>query len=333
MELLKPRRLREGDILLITAPASSISTLAEEAVQRGIAALEELGLRVEISPHAYSQYGHTAGPAKERARVLVDAFENPDVDGIMTVWGGFNSNDLIEYLDYQAIRDHPKVFVGYSDITILNTVFYLRAGLVSFHGPAFVTMTHPFLMGYEVEEFRKVIMEGETPHTVSPSPTFIDDPYHYRHPEVLPIDQENPGWDVINPGAAEGRLIGGNLGTLLALTGTDFWPDLEGMILFVEDDEEESTSSVARYFRQLRHIGVFDEITGLLIGRFPQAVGFKGDDSLRMIIQECTEGYDFPTVSEMDFGHTSPIMTIPVGVRSRLDTEKKELTYLEAGVY
>ena len=332
MELLKPERLKEGDALLIVAPASSMADLAEEAVRRGIANLEALGLNVEINPYARVRYGHTSGPAEERAGVLMDAFEDPDVDGIMAVWGGFNSSDLIEHLDYRAIRDHPKVFVGYSDVTILNTVLYTRAGMVTFHGPAFVTMTHPFLMEYEVEELRKVIMEGEAPHTVRTSPTFIDDPYYYRHPEVIPMEQGNPGWDVIRPGVVEGRLMGGNLGTLLALAGTGYWPDLGGTILFVEDDEEESTASVARYFRQLRHIGVFDEIAGLMIGRFPQAVGFREGDSLRMIIRECTEDYDFPIVSEMDFAHTNPLMTIPVGVRARLDAGRRELTYLEAGV-
>jgi len=332
MRLVKPPRLKEGDTLLIVAPASSMDPLTEDAVQRGMTALEALGLRVEISPYAYWRYGHTAGPAEERAGVLMGAFEDPGVDGVMAVWGGFNSNDLIEYLDYRTIRMHPKVFIGYSDITILNTVFYVKAGLVSFHGPAFVTMTHPFLMDYEVEEFRRIIMDGEGPHTVRASPSFIDDPYYYRHPERLPEERQNPGWDVIKPGTAEGRLIGGNLGTFLALAGTEYWPDLEGAMLFVEDDEEESTASVARYFRQLRHIGVFDKVAGLMIGRFPQVVGFKEEDSLRMIVKKCTQGYDFPIVAEMDFGHTNPIMTIPVGIKARLDAEKKELTYLEAGV-
>jgi len=332
MELLKPRRLKEGDTLLIVAPASSMAGLAEEAVRRGVANLEALGFNVVISPFAGSRCGHTAGTPRKRARWLMEAFMDTDVGGMMAVWGGFNSNDIIEYLDFDVIRAHPKVFVGYSDTTIINIVLLERAGLVSFHGPAFVTMTHSFLMAYEVEEFRKIVMEGEAPHAVRASPTFIDDPYHYRHPETLPEERPNPGWDVINPGTAEGRLVGGNLGTLLALAGTPYWPDLGGSILFVEEDEEESTASVARCFRQLRHMGVFDDIVGLVIGRFHGVVGFKDGDSLRMILEECAEGYDFPIVSEVDIGHTNPIITIPVGIRARLDADDRQLIFLEPGV-
>ena len=332
MELIKPKRLSEGDTILVVAPASSMSGLNEEAIERGINNLEALGLNVVIGPHAKMVYGHTAGSPRERAGLLMDCFTDAEIDGIMTVWGGFNSNDVIEYLIYEEIGDNPKVFIGYSDITILNTVLLEKADLVTFQGPAFVTMTHSFLMDYEVEEFRKVVMDGEAPHVLKAHPTFIDDPFYYNHPEKSPEEKPNPGWDVITPGTSEGRIIGGNLGTLLALAGTPYWPHLEGRILFLEDDEAESTASIARYFRQLRHMGVFEEIAGLLIGRCPEVVGFNDRDSLRMILEDCAGGYDFPIVSGLDFGHTNPLITIPVGIRVKINADKKQIEFLESGV-
>lgn len=333
MDLIKPPRLEEGDTLLVVAPSSGMSGLAEEAVALGMANLEALGLEVEISPHARGQYGHAAGPPRERARVLMDAFRDPDVDGVMCVWGGWNSNGLLEYLDWEVFRGNPKVFCGYSDITILTTALHGAAGLVSFQGPSFVTFTHPHLMPWEVLEFKKVLMEGEAPHHVRASSIFIDDPYHYQHPDEPVKEVNNPGWDVHKLGVAEGRLIGGHLGTLLLLAGTPYWPDVEGKMLFVEVDEGEGpTGNVARKFRQLRQMGVFDKVSALMVGRVPGVVGFKEGDSLGMVLDECLEGYDFPAVSGIDFGHTNPIMTIPVGVRARLEAGNNVLTFLESGV-
>ncbi|MCK4399779.1 LD-carboxypeptidase, partial [Candidatus Bathyarchaeota archaeon] len=132
MELVKPHRLREGDTIRLVAPASSMESLDRKDVDRGTRNLEKLGFEVEVSPEALTTWRGTAGPAKERARVLMDGFTDPDVDGLMCVWGGYNSNDLLEYLDWGLIRDNPKPFIGYSDITALNNALLSKSGLVSF---------------------------------------------------------------------------------------------------------------------------------------------------------------------------------------------------------
>ena len=193
MELVKPKRLRQGDTIRVVAPASNMASLEKSAVDRGVENLEKLGLEVEVDPNVYRSYKGTAGRPVKRAESLMDAFLDESVDGIMCVWGGFNSNDIIDHLDYLTIRENPKVFVGYSDITILNTVLYREAGLVNFQGPAFVTFTHEFLMPWEVDVFKQVTMTGRDQIEIRASPTFIDDPFFWKHPEEPVEEKQNPG--------------------------------------------------------------------------------------------------------------------------------------------
>ena len=331
MDLVKPRHLKEGDTLRIVAPSSSMDVLDMTSVRRGVENLEKLGLRVEISPYANRRSGHASGTPRERAKDLMDAFRDPDVDGIMTVWGGWNSNDILSHLDYAEIRRNAKVFVGYSDITTLNIALLERAGLISLQGPAFVTFTHPHLMHWEVEGFRNTIMFATSPREIVASPAYIDDPYYFLHPEKIPQEVTNPGWITHRGGVAEGRLVGGHLGTLLALAGTPYWPDLHHKLLLVEEDEEGGpTGNIARKFRQLEQTGALQEIEALLIGRFPSVVGLKKDDSLEMILEDTLERCEFPVVSDIDFGHTNPIATFPIGVSAKIYADEKRLVYLES---
>jgi len=333
MELVKPNRLRQGDTVRIVAPASNMASLAKSAVERGVENLEKLGFIVEIDPNVYRSYKGTAGRPLERAESLMEAFMDDSVDGIMCCWGGFNSNDIIDYLDYQTIRENPKVFVGYSDITILNTVLYREAGLVNFQGPAFITFTHEFLMPWEVDVFKQVTMDGRDPLELRASPTFIDDPFYWKHPEEPVEERKNPGWGIVNGGEAEGRIIGGHLGTLLCLAGTRYWPDLKDHILFIESDEEDvGAVNIIRQLRHLKHLGALDEVSGLVVGRIPEVLGLKDDRSIESIVGDAMDGLDIPVVTQFDFGHTNPIATIPIGVRGRISAEKKALTLLEAGV-
>lgn len=333
MSPVKPRCLKRGDMIRVVAPASSMDVLDKGAVKRGVENLEKLGLQVEISPHANRRHGHASGTPEERAEDLMSAFTDSGVDGIMAVWGGWNSNDIIDLLDYDEIHDNPKVFIGYSDITTLNTVLLEKAGLVSFNGAAFVTFTHPHLMGWEVEDFKASIMSTAAPREIGAAPTYIDDPYYFLHPDKLPQEIANPGWTIHSEGVAEGKLLGGHLGTLLSLAGTPHWPDFHGKILLVEEDEEGGpTGNIARKFRQLEQTGALDDVEAMLVGRIPAVAGLKEGDSLGMILEETLEGYDFPVVSGVDFGHTNPIATLPIGVNARLDTGRRRLVLLESGV-
>lgn len=133
-------------------------------------------------------------------------------------------------------------------------------------------------------------------------------------------------------GRSEGTIVGGNIGTLLLLAGTKYWPSMRGKILFVEDDEAENPKTIDRFFTQLRHMGVYDQIKGLIIGRFPRCVGLTENDSLEMILQNALKGYRIPVIADFDMGHTDPLMTIPLGAKVSLDATKKRITLLESVV-
>ncbi|MFH2112587.1 MAG: S66 peptidase family protein [Candidatus Bathyarchaeota archaeon] len=333
MDRVKPPKLRPGGKVRVVAPASSMRGLSDAAVARGIRNLETLGLKVEICPQATRDHMGLAGTPEERAEALTEAFTDPAVDAVMCAWGGWNSNDLLPHLDLDAIRESPKPFIGYSDVTVLNSFLLGSAGLVNFQGPAFVTFTHEFLMPWEVECFRKVVMVGETPVRLQPSPTYVDDPFYYMHPEEDVVEKGNPGWRTMRAGVARGILRGGHPESLLTLSGTEYWPDFEGSLLFLEVDEAGGPSlRVLRGLRHLEQLGVFDEVRGVLLGRTPEAAGLTLGLGLPELAMMVLGDRDVPVVAGMDFGHTNPIMTLPVGVEAEVDAGKKALTLLEPGV-
>ncbi len=327
MIMLLPHRLKEGDTIGLVAPSASASHIRKEVWQNGVKKLASKGFHVKEGDHIFCRHGHASGTVKERADDLNGMFADDDVDMVMSVYGGFNSHQLLEHLDYQAIASSGKPFIGFSDVTSLNTAILSQAGLLNFSGPAFVTFCQPDLPRYTENCFDQMLIEGRDHVEIIPSELWAEDPW-YRKPDMGPrVWKENPGWEVIRKGSAEGPVIGGNTGTFLLLSGTRYWPDLEGAILFLEEDDEESPYTIDRYLTQLRHMGVFEQISGLVLGRSPSAVGFTPGDSLRMIVEEATKGYDLPIMAEADFAHTDPLITIPIGGRAVLDTRKPSLTF------
>ncbi|HEX9914853.1 MAG TPA: hypothetical protein VGB32_08040, partial [Candidatus Bathyarchaeia archaeon] len=162
-------------------------------------------------------------------------------------------------------------------------------------------------------------------------PTYVDDPYYYLRPGEGVEERPNPGWRIIRPGRARGTLKGGHLESLLSLAGTGYWPSFEDSLLFLEVDEAGGPSlRVLRALRHLEQLGVFDEAEAVLLGRTPEAAGLSV--GLGELVDVVLDGRDIPVVVGMDFGHTNPIMTIPVGVEAELDTGKSVLTLLEPGV-
>jgi muramoyltetrapeptide carboxypeptidase len=140
----------------------------------------------------------------------------------------------------------------------------------------------------------------------------------------------NPGRQIYRHGKAQGKIIAGNVGTLLLLMGTEFWPNLKNKILIIEDDESETPQTIDRFLTQLRQVGAFKQIKGLIIGRFASSVGFSKSDSLPMILDNALKGYKFPVITEVDFGHTDPLWTIPLGVEIKMDTKKKLMQLCES---
>ncbi|OPY34668.1 MAG: L,D-carboxypeptidase A [Methanomassiliicoccales archaeon PtaU1.Bin124] len=243
-----------------------------------------------------------------------------------SVFGGYNSNHLLDLLDYKAIKRSRKVFCGYSDVTALNTAILTISGLVNFSGPALVTFCQPELPKYTIDNFLAAVCSAEQ-HTVRASDLWAEDRW-FQKPDLGPREwMANPGWTVLQEGTVDGETIGGNLNTLLALAGTDYWPEMHGRVLFIEEDDTGPAALMDRNLQQLRMMGVFDDISGLVVGRIPTRAGFDEKDRFEDAILAATSGYDMPIVTGVDLSHTDPLFTLPLGVGCRLDAQRKEITF------
>lgn len=327
MKKLKPHRLLPGQNLGIIALSSSATRLKPESRKRAYDRIRDFfGVQIIEAPNLDTDLGHAAGSVKERVKSLHDFFKRKDIHGIMSFWGGFNSHQVLEYLDYDMIKSHPKILMGYSDTTTLLSAITHKTGLVTFNAPAVITFAKPVVPNETAACLRSLLIDAEKSYSFPVSKSFSDNQWFLKDEmEFSP----NPGLQVFQKGKAEGTIVGGNIGTLLLLAGTPYWPSMKGKILFIEDDESETTKTLDRFFTQLRHMGVYDQIKGMVIGRFARCVGLSSTDSLDMILKDALKGYRFPVITEFDMGHTDPIMTIPLGARVEIDANKKIITLLE----
>ena len=334
--MIVPSRLRTGDTIGIVSPASPVAAFCSKRFARGVENLEKMGFSVRVAEHATARHGHTAGTIEDRVSDIHTMFSDTDVRAIITTIGGFNSNQLLEYLDYDLIARHPKILMGYSDITAVLLAIHKMTGLVTFLGPAIMPQFGEAggLHRYTAEWFHAILMEPTLPIELTPSNLSIHEQLRWDTEDTRPRREEpHPGPRVLKDGVATGPIIAGNLGTMLALASTRYFPDLDGVILCVEDDEEESPGTIDRFLTQLRHMGVFERIVALVVGRFHPSVGFSDRDSLRDIVLTATEGCDIPIAVDFDFGHTDPMFTLPNGVRARVDfRERARLQLLEEPV-
>jgi muramoyltetrapeptide carboxypeptidase len=304
-----PAKLSPGDEVRVVSPAVSLGLIPEDQRLLSRERLEALGLHCSFSTNAEVLDRFDSSPVEARVADLHDAFTDPGVDGIITTLGGFNSNQLLGYLDYELIRDNPRIFCGFSDITALATAIYARTGLVTYSGPHFTTFGMKRGVEYTTEYFERCLMR-EGPFEVLPADHWSDDPWYedQENRDFVP----NPGYEVIHEGQAEGRLLGGNLGTLSLVFGTPFMPNLEGSLLLLEDDEEMNPVHFDRLLQSLIHQPGFEAVNGVAIGRF-QRVSEMDLDTLTAIIESKRELDAIPVVANASFGHTTPQFTFPIG--------------------
>jgi muramoyltetrapeptide carboxypeptidase len=328
MKSIKPLPLKFGQNIGIIALSNSAKGLKPEYRKRAYARLKDIfGLNVVEAPNIDTEDGHAAGTIKARVDSLHRFFKRKDIHGIMSFWGGFNTHQVLEYLDYDLIKKNPKLLIGYSDTTTLLTAISHKTGLITFSGPAVITFAKPSLPNETIDCFRSLLMSSAKTFEYPVSESFSDNPWWVEDKmEFAP----NEGLQCFRKGTAEGSIVGGNIGTLLLLAGTTYWPRMKSKILFVEDDEAENPKTIDRFFTQLRHMGVFGDIKGLVVGRFPRSVGFKETDSLEMILENALKGHKIPVLTNFDMGHTDPLMSVPIGARVRLDATKKKITLLES---
>jgi muramoyltetrapeptide carboxypeptidase len=309
----KPRRLVPGDTIAMISPSGPATHPGggppadiEETRRRFFAA----GFRTVLSPHALDARGYLAGADADRAGDLQAMFTDPGIHGILCVRGGYGAHRFLDALDYALIRRHPKVFIGYSDITALHMAFYTQAEFVTFHGPMTraIAQTDP----HDFLGLLRAVTRAE------PLGPLVNPP-------------AGPRIETLVPGVAAGELIGGNAALLTALLGTPYQPEFAEKILFLEDVGDQ----LYRLDRKLAHLrlaGVLRQVAGIIIGECRYSPEEGPALSLRQILDDLIVPLGKPAIYGLACGHGSYHHTLPVGVQARLDATEGILSIEESAV-
>lgn len=317
MEKIYPEKLKTGDEVRIIAPSRSMSIISKESREIANKRFADLGLKLSFGKHIEESDDFVSSSIKSRVEDIYDAFADKKVKAILTVIGGFNSNQLLRYLDWDLIKNNPKILCGFSDITALNNAIFAKTGLVSYSGPHYSTFGQELYFDYTLEYFKKCLLSDE-PFEIKPSDNWSDDAWYKDQKERNLI--KNNGFLIINEGKALGTILGANLCTFNLLQGTEYFPDLKDSILFIEDDDMSLPISFDRDLQSLIHQPGFDKVKGIVIGRF-QKKSEMSDDILIKIIKTKKELDNLPVIANVDFGHTSPMITFPLGGEVNLEVK------------
>lgn len=302
-QLVKPKRLKKGDTIALTAPAGLVFDLSDfEKMEEN---LEKMGLKVVFGEFVRERFGYFAGNDHQRALDLNRFFGDPDVDGIMAVRGGWGCARILPYLDADLITRNPKVYCGFSDNTTLHLWLQKHCNLISYHGPNGTSEWTELTR----KSFQSVIMKGEKSLYKSKSKV-----------------------DTVVPGKAEGVLMGGNLTILTTSLGTDYQPSLDGALLFVEDIGE-PVYKLDRMLTHLKRAGMLDDINGFIFG---QCTDCEDEErrffTMKEVIKQHFLSLEIPVVMGVDISHDPDNFTIPMGVPALLDADKGVFSLLEPGV-
>jgi muramoyltetrapeptide carboxypeptidase len=315
-KMIKPPRLHPGDTVGLLAPAGHTS---DEAIAKAIAHIEELGFIVKQAPNLREVHGNYAGTVQQRLDDLHGMFADPEVKALWCIRGGSGAISLLKHIDYELIRRHPKILIGYSDITTLHLALRRKIGLVTFHGP--VASSGP--SEYANRHLLEILMNPQPRYEIAPAAENIEHA----------LTESQYAMRTVHGGVATGRLVGGNLSLVAALAGTPYAADFRNAILYLEEVNEEPYR-IDRWMTQLdlavglKHaaatmIGICENCEGE-----PDSVSLTLNETLDQHLQPLTR----PAVTGWHFGHIRHQFTLPVGIMARLDTGAQTLTLLEPAV-
>jgi len=313
--IVKPPRLKAGDTVGLVIPSSA--QWDPGAVDILLDSLKALGLNGKLGKHVFDRRGYFAGRDEDRAADLNAMFANPDVDAIHCIRGGWGAARLLPLLDWVTIAKHPKILVGYSDITALLLSLHAKTGLVTFHGPNGASAWNTFNLDW----MKRVLWNGEAATFANLKET--DD-------TLVPVKNRTR---TITPGKARGRLLGGNLTVFTTIIGSGYLPDFNDCILFVEDVEE-APYSLDRMFTQLKLAGILNQVKGVVWGTCDKCSPGEGFGSLTIpdILDDHLKPLGVPAYSGAMIGHVDRQFTLPLGVQVELDADAGTITMLESAV-
>lgn len=309
VRVIKPIALKFGDTIGVVAPASPTS---EENVEKSYNILMDMGFRVKMGKSCYANYGYLAGNDNLRAEDLNHMFRDKEVDGIICLRGGYGTPRILDLIDYELIKDNPKVFIGYSDITAIHIGINQLSNLVTFHGPMVASDMIENFSYFSKRSLYNFIL--------------------YKNGDGVIKNPSGEELERINGGVVEGTIIGGNLSLIVATLGTPYEICLKDKILFIEEVGEEPYR-IDRMLTQLRLSGKLNEVAGIILGDFNNCIAknseYNQSLTLEQVIEDIIKPIGIPTLSNLKAGHCEPMVTLPLGIKVKLDAELKELTILD----
>ena len=318
-DVLLPKAIKPGDTIGLITPASPLFE-AQRTLMEAQENLAHLGFKSRAAKNIFKKHGYLAGTVEERVSDLHDMFLDPQVKAIMTIRGGYGSAQLLPHLDYELIKNNPKILIGYSDITSLLAGIHSQTGLVTFHGPVAVSTFTDFTKEY----FFKTLTSGQAVGLID-SESFASGTTSIDHVWTL------------RGGSAEGRLIGGNLTLMQSLIGTAYDFSGDGAILFFEEVGEEPYD-LDRILNHMKQAGKFDKCKGVFFDRLDSTKpasyrpAFNSSLSVEEVLEEVFNDFDFPVCIGFSIGHIKDKPTLPLGIQARLDADRKQISLLEPAV-
>jgi muramoyltetrapeptide carboxypeptidase len=312
MKPVKPKRLRKGSTIGLVTPASPVADSAR--IERGIRYLEGLGYRVEVGKNVGRVHGYLAGTDEERLDDLHGFFADKNIAAIIALRGGYGTPRLLGRLDYRLIARNPKILVGFSDVTGLQLALWKKCRLVTFHGPMAAVEMANTIDQFTEEMFWRLVTSTKKFGRVN-------------FPETDHLLE-------LHSGKGEGALLGGNLSLIVSLLGTPYLPALTKSVLLLEEIAEEPYR-VDRMLTQLRNAGAFAKSSAILSGQFVDCVAqdpSKPSLPVDEVLADCARQVGLPFLSGLPFGHVPHKMTLPIGLRARVDTRKRSVDILESAV-
>ena len=302
--MIIPNKLNKGDIIGVVAPSNPIVGENIDEIMNAKKIVENDGFRVEFSKNIFSNSNLYSAAAKEKAYDINSMFANKDIKMILCAKGGENSNSTFDYLDFDLIKNNPKIICGYSDITSLTNIITEKTGLVTFSGTNFKTIATDNT-NYSYNQAINRFVNGS-----------------------LSLGLENEEYKTIRQGKAEGMLVGGNLSLIRGLVLGKYQIDFNNKILFLEELGIETGPALAsNYLYYMKQNGVFEKIKGLWIGSYEHESNISLE---KIVLDVIKDEYNFPIIKSNNFGHIETKTVIPIGTKAKIDTNQtKKIELIE----
>ncbi|MGE6617458.1 S66 family peptidase [Bacillus mycoides] len=329
--MILPKALKYGDTIGIYSPSSPVTYTSPKRFERAKLYLEQKGFHI-LEGSLTGQYDYyRSGSIKERADELNDLIRNPNVSCIMSTIGGLNSNSLLPYIDYETFQKNPKLMIGYSDTTALLLGIYAKTGIPTFYGPALVPSFGEFepFVDCTYKYFADTLLTDQhLPYNIN-QPLFWSDEFINWEEKTKEKDLRPNNWISVMGGKTTGRIIGGNLNTIQGIWGSPYMPLIQdGDILFIEDSSKDA-ATIERSFSLLKINGVFDKVSGIILGKHEQFDDCGTNRKPYEILLEVLQNQKLPFLADFDCCHTHPMITLPIGIQVEMDATNKTIQIIE----